>query len=339
MDQPFNSSGTLQMPHDSLYSYTEADLAKAYSEIAPQLFDSVAEANKDTDAPRMLIVAGVQGSGKTYLLEKSLLPGSSYKDFIRPYIPEYRTHHPQYAQMIGHGVLHAYEHTERFIWDLGKKIFEDAFSKNYNIIIESALDNIDFAGLPAHAASKGYQFDVHLIGCKREFAHLSTIERALKSIEGREMERFVGISNIDGSMANAQSILSAVENACATSVGSRITLYERGFGVLRDRRVVCSSLCTKPSELVAQPITDESGASIQPERHAMTIVRNPEANKPCAFDNYVRLVNAPIVSLDERCETVKAAHLALAKAERCEEPVPHRVFNDLSAYIVKYVFR
>jgi len=327
------------MTNSSRYSHTEADVAKAYSEIAPQIFDAVAEASDPAASPKMLIVAGSQGSGKTYLLEQTLLPSGRYDDFIRPYIPAYRTHHPQYEQMKEHGVLHAYEHTEQFIWDLGRKIFGDAFSKGYNIIIESALDSIDFAALPAYAADKGYQFDVHLIGCKREFAHVSTIERALKSIEGHEMERFVDMSTIDDSMANAQSILTAFENACVASVGSTITLYERGFGALRDRRMVCSSLCKTPSELVAQSITDEGGASIPPEAQAMRIARTPEADKPCAFNNYARLVNAPILSLDERGETLKAAHLALAKAERCNEPVPHRVFNDLHAYIVKYVFR
>ena len=147
------------------------------------------------------------------------------------------------------------------------------------------------------------------------------------------------MSDINDSMANAQSILTAFENACATSVGSTITLYERGFGVLRDRRVVCHSLCTTASELTPQPIIDGNGATIAPEHHALRIVRTAQANKPCAFNNYATLVNAPIVSLEERGETLKAAHLALAKAERSAEPVSYRIFNDLSAYIVKYVFR
>jgi hypothetical protein len=109
--------------------------------------------------------------------------------------------------------------------------------------------------------------------------------------------------------------------------------------VLRDRRVVCHSLCTAVSELTPQPIVDEEGQTIAPQQHPMRISRTATASKPCAFNNYAKLVNAPIVSLDERGETLKAAHLALAKAERCEETVPYQIFNDLSAYIVKYVFR
>ncbi|WP_296262424.1 MULTISPECIES: zeta toxin family protein [unclassified Pseudomonas] len=321
------------------YHYTQTDINQAYAQIAPGIFDAIAEPSDGGKTPKLLVVAGAQGAGKTYLLENTLLPSGHYSDFIRPYIPEYRARHPQYEQMLEHGVLHAYAHTEQFIWDLGRKIFQDAFANKYNIIIETALDSIEFASLPMYAASKGYQFEVHLIGCKREFAHVSTIERALKSIESKELERFVSLENIDASMANAQSILTAFENACAASVGSTITLYERGFGVLRDRRVVCRSLCTQSSELIPQSITDENGVVIEPRHHAMRILRTAEANKPCAFNNYARLVNAPIVSLDERGETLKAAHLALANSERCTEPVPYQVFNDLHAYIVKYVFR
>jgi hypothetical protein len=321
------------------YHYTQDDINNTYSKIAPDIFDSVPEPEATATAPKMLVVAGAQGSGKTYLLQNTLIKSGRYKDFIRPYILDYRSHHPQYEEMLKEGVLHAYQHTEQFIWDLGRKIFEDAFDKGYNIIIETALDSIDFASLPLYAAGKGYQFEVHLIGCKREFAHVSTIERALKSIENKTLERFVTRSNIDDSMANAQSILTAFENACANSVGSTITLYERGFGALRDRRVVCSSLCTKASELTPQPITDENGVTIEPQHHPMHISRTAEASKPCAFNNYAKLVNAPILSLEERGETLKAAQIALAKSERCAEPVPYQIFNDLFAYSVKYVFR
>jgi len=327
------------MTIDSRYTHTQDDIHRTYSLIAPGIFNAVSGTERSNEPPKMLVVAGSQGSGKTYLLENTLLKSDRYADYIRPYLLKYRAHHPQYAQMIEHGVLHAYEHTEAFIWDLGRRIFQDALENSYNIIIETALDSIDFASLPMYAASKGYQFEVHLIGCKREFAHVSTIERALTSIKDKKLERFVTLSNIDESMANAQSILNAFENACAASVGSTITLYERGFGVLRNRRVVCSSLCTRDSELTPQPITDERGMTVAPEHHAMRILRTAEANKPCAFNNYAKLVNAPITSLEERGETLKAAHVALANAERCVEPVPYPVFNDLYAYVVKYVFR
>lgn len=326
------------MTQETLYPYTQDDINQAYSLIAPGIFSSISE--PDTDAPpAMLIVAGSQGSGKTYLLEKTLLKTDRYKNFIRPYLLEYREHHPHYQEMIKKGVLHAYHHTEKFIWELGQKIFQDAFEKGYSIIIETALDSIEFAKLPAYAATKGYTFEVHLIGCKREFAHISTIERALKSIEDKTLERFVMLSNIDDSMANAQSILTAFENACAASVGSTITMYERGFGALRDRRVVCQSRCTQPDDLTPEAITHDSGETVEPEDQALRIIRTPEANKPCSFNNYAKLVNAPIVSLEERGETLKASHIALAKAERSAEPVPYQVFNDLYAYVVKYVFR
>lgn len=327
------------------YSYTQDDLNKAYSELAPVIFNVNPAPSDENASPKMLVVAGAQGSGKSYLLDKSLIPSGKYDNYIRLYRLEDRQLHPQYLEMIEHGVLHAYKHTESFIWELGQKIFTDAFSKKYNIIMETALDSPDFAAFPAVAASNGYQFEVHLIGCKREFSHVSTIERGLKSIETGELERFVDMSAIDDSMANAQSILNAFENACATTVGSTITLFERGFGALRDRRVVCSSLCQQLSELTPQPVVDHDGSVIAPKDQAMRILKTPTANKPCAFNNYAKLVNAPISSLEERGETLKASHIALAKAERANEKenakdkIPYGIFNDLYAYTVKYVFR
>ena len=93
----------------------------------------------------MLVVAGLQGSGKTYLLEKNLLPSKRYDNYVRLYLPEYRKKHPQYAEMIKLGVLHAYEHTEAFVREVSAKIFTQAFTGKYNIIMECAFDSIDFA--------------------------------------------------------------------------------------------------------------------------------------------------------------------------------------------------
>jgi hypothetical protein len=92
------------------YSYSSDDVIKAFDEIYPTLFaDKTAET-----IPKLLITAGVEGSGKTYLLEKSLLPSGKYGNYIRLYLPEYRKKHPRYDDMIELGVLHAYEHSEAF---------------------------------------------------------------------------------------------------------------------------------------------------------------------------------------------------------------------------------
>ena len=72
------------------YNYSSDDVIKAFDEIHPTLF-----VGKTAEAiPKLLITAGVEGSGKTYLLEKSLLPSGNYGNYIRLYLPEYRKKHP-----------------------------------------------------------------------------------------------------------------------------------------------------------------------------------------------------------------------------------------------------
>ena len=72
----------------------------------------------------------------TFLLENKLLPSGRYEHYVRLYLPAFRELHPQYSQMKKHGVLHAYEHTERFVWELGAKVSGYALANRYNIIIE-----------------------------------------------------------------------------------------------------------------------------------------------------------------------------------------------------------
>jgi Zeta toxin len=328
------------MPNNINYSYTSTDVENAFVEIATQLFDKTRDIDHiGNPTPKALIVAGVQGSGKTYLLENTLLPTKNYSNYVRLYLPEYRKKHPHYEQMAQHGVLHAYEHTEKFAWELSGKIFNYAYSNKYNIIMETALDSIDFAAFPMDAANKGYQFEVHLIGCKKEFAHLSTIKRALDSLSDKLLERFVDISAIESSMANAQSILTAFENACVATVGSQITMYERGFGALKNRIVVCRSYCDEPDMLTPQSITGLDGQEITPAQNSVHIERTPDLNAPCAYNNYAKIVNAPIFTRDERGETLKECHLALSRLSEFAKQIPYTVYNDLYAYVVKYVFR
>jgi hypothetical protein len=322
------------------YSYTAADVDKAYEEIAQTLFNTSRDIATDGNpAPKALVIAGVQGSGKTYLLENTLLKSGRYANYVRLYLPEYREKHPQYAQMAKQGPLHAYEHTEQFLWELGGKIFAHAYTNKFNFIMETALDSIEFADFPVNAANQGYQFEIHLIGCKKEFAHLSTIKRALKSLEAGTLERFVDMSSIEASMANAQSILTAFENACLLVPGSQITMYERGFGVLKNRRVVCHSRCEAIMTLIPQSITHPDGSILIPEFNQVRIERTSELNKPCSYGNYASIVNAPIFTREERGETLKESHLALALLAPYEQQIPYSVYNDLYAYVVKYVFR
>jgi hypothetical protein len=293
------------------YAYTPAQVTAAFNEIKTSLFSGIiAQAT-----PKVLIVAGLQGSGKTYLLENHLLPTQRYEQFVRLYVPEYRQKHPLYAEMIKLGVLHAYEHTETFVRELSTKIFTEAFTLKYNIIVECAFDSIDFAAFPPLATAAGYQFETHIVGCNQAFAHLSSIKRALKSLENRELERFVTVSALEAGMSNAQAIILAFETASKAVSGSQITVYERGLGGLKER-------VSRFQKIYSNAATD---------------VVSPTA--PTAYSTYGNIINNHIYTKRERDEMVKECHLALLKTQAHAAQVPDFVYNDLQAYIVKYVYR
>ncbi|NHN70277.1 Zeta toxin [Pseudomonas fluorescens] len=295
------------------YTYTSAQVTAAYEEIIATLLSGItAEA-----VPRMLVTAGAQGSGKTYLLEKNLLPSRRYDNYVRLYLPEYREKHPQYPQMIKHGASHAYEHTEAFVREVSTKIFEKAFQCRYNIIMECAFDSIDFVTFPPMATAAGYQFETHIVACKKEFAHLSSIHRALRSLEKSEMERFVPLSALNASLANAQATILALETAAKAVDGSRMFLYERGLGQLRERLLRVQNTYTRGS----------NGA---------LVIDGPKVAYASVFE---AIVNNRLQLIGDREEMVRQCHLALHEARVHAEHVPDAVFNDLYAYILRYVCR
>ncbi|MBV6823085.1 zeta toxin family protein [Pseudomonas sp. PD9R] len=294
------------------YVYTPQDITKAFDEIAISLFSNI----KVESTPKLLVTAGVEGSGKTYLLEKSLLPSGRYANYVRLYLPEYREKHPQYADMIKLGVLHAYKHTEAFVRELCGKIFANAVVRKCNIIMECAFDDIGFAGLAKFAP--GYQLEAHIVGCSHAFAHLSSIKRALSSLEKQELERFVSYSALESSISNAPAVLVAFETIAKTMSGSQVFLYERGLGTLSERVLRAHSLYT---------------LGVDGE---LTVTSTLE---PYAYSAYDTILTRYVYSMPERDEMVKACHLALIKTERFAKQVPDFVYNDLYGYIIKYVYR
>ena len=84
------------MTHTATYHYTPAQLSAAFNEISATLFAGIIPETR----PKLLITAGVQSSGKTWLLEKTLLPSGQYNNYVRLYLPEYRSKHPQYQDML-----------------------------------------------------------------------------------------------------------------------------------------------------------------------------------------------------------------------------------------------
>ncbi|MFJ2709456.1 zeta toxin family protein [Pseudomonas sp. NPDC087346] len=296
------------------YAYSPEQVTQAFTEISTTLF-----ANKTAHTtPRMLITAGVQASGKTYLLEKSLLLSRSYDGYVRLYQPEYREKHPQYAEMIKHGALHAYEHTEAFVREVCGKIFEEAFQRKLDIIMECAFDSIGFAALPSAAAAKGYQLEVHVVACSHAFAFISNVKRALKSLEKQELERFVRSSELKSSMNNSHAVLTQFEAAANTVEGSQIFLYERGLGELKERTLRGHSTCV---------------------RNSAGNLELTSTDQPYAYGTYERIVSDSINSLAERDEMIRECHLALMKTGQFADQVPDFVYNALYARIVKYVNR
>lgn len=294
------------------YVYTPADVTAAFNEISTTLF-----ANKTAETPpKLLVTAGLQGSGKTYLLEKSLLPSGRYANHVRLYLPEYRKKHPQYAEMIKLGVLHAYEHTEAFVRELGTKISTEAFTRRYNVIMECAFDSIEFAGMGTFA--QGYQLEAHIVGCNQAFAHVSSFKRALKSLENRELERFVTYSALESSMSNAPAIILAFEALSKTVSGSQIFLYERGLGPLKERTLRAHSVYTKSARGTLSTASPVGAYS---------------------YKAYETIVNNPVYSPQERDEMIKECQLSLLKTGVYAKEVPDFVYNDLHAYIIKYVYR
>lgn len=325
----------------SLYPYNDADLDQAFAMLSESLFDKRRDADCATcePGPKMLIVAGAQGSGKTYLLENTLLPSGRYSNYVRLYLPSFRELHPHYAQMKEHGVLHVYEHTEAFIWALGRKVFEYAFSNRYNIIMESALDSPAFAEFPPVAVEKGYQFDVHMIACQKEFSHWATLDRGVRGLERNELERFLTLSAIEASQLNAKSILDAFENACTQVPGSQITLYHRGIETGMDSKPLCHSHCDAPAQLTPQADYDgQPFVQLQEINPLFRILRSAQADYPCSYLQYAQVVHAGMTDPHVRQEMVKFSCKTLERAQSLIPRVPEDVFRALSLYILKYIY-
>lgn len=325
----------------SLYPYTDADVDAAFNTLSETHFATFRDADcADCDpSPSLLIVAGAQGSGKTYLLEHTLLPSGRYQHYVRLYLPAFRMLHPHYLQMSDKGVLHVYEHTERFIWALCAKVHQHAFENRYNIIMETALDDPEFARFPIEAVQAGYRFEVHMIACQADFRHWATLDRGVKGIASGEIERFVAVSNIETSENNAKSILDAFEYACTQIVGSQITLYHRGIETRLESRPLCHSRCDTQGELAPQAdYLGQPFSSIAHVSQVFEIRRSVQSSVPSAFVQYAQIVHAGMVGAQVRQEMVKLCCKTLGRAKELMPRVPADVFRELCLYVLKYIY-
>lgn len=323
---------------DTSYFFSDADVQAAFDALEPSLFDKARSIGADGNPqPSLLVVAGAQGSGKTWLLEKTLLPAGRHDHHVRLYLPEFRKLHPQYEAMQPYGVLHVYEHTETFIWTLGNKILGYAFENRYNIIMEAALDNLGFAQFPPAAVAAGYLFEVHIIASQKEFSHWSTLDRGVNSVAADELERFVPLLEIEKSQANARAIIDALEEACVQAPGSEISLYRRDLETGKQLAKLCRSRCEEPGKLL--PLADDDGAPFAgaPDVNpSFEIRRTTQANLPCSFVQYSQVVYAGVIRDEVRQGMVQCCCQTLGKAQGMVSRLPASVFRELSVYILKY---
>lgn len=320
------------------YAYTPQELDDVYNAVELTLFSVRKDIGEDgLPAPKILVVAGVQGSGKTYMLNNTLLKDARYSNYVSLYSEQLRALHPRYADFADQDVTSRYRHTETFIWELCSRIFSYAYQNKFNIVMETALDTKAFATVMTGPELADYQFDVHLIGCKRDFVHLSTIKRALNALENGVLERFVDIGTIEDSIENAEAILNAFETACMRVSGSSISMYERGFGALRNRRQLCSSRCERVNTLTPHVFTDEHGAPITLQEQTHRIERSESSPVPCSYSSFLALTNAPIEGAEDRQEAWEAAYGALARMRQFWKQIPPRLPETLWGYIKKYV--
>ncbi|OCX25686.1 zeta toxin family protein [Pseudomonas graminis] len=322
---------------DTHYAYTPKELDAVFEAVVNTIFDVPKDiADDGQPAPKILVVAGVQGSGKTYMLNNTLLKIPGYGNYVHLYQEYFRELHPRYAEFADQDVTRRYKHTETFIWELCSRIFAYAHSNTFNIVMETALDTKAFATVISGQALAAYQFDVHLIGCKKDFVHLSTIRRAFNALEAGTLERFVDIATIETSIENAEVILNAFEEACMRVSGSTITLYERGFGELKDRKKICSSRCDRVDSLTPYVFTNEQGTEITLQEQVHRIERSEALPTPCSFASFIALIQAPVSGAEDRLEAWQEAYNALPRMRRFWQHVPPRLPETLWSYIKKY---
>ncbi|MCV9921240.1 MULTISPECIES: zeta toxin family protein [Pseudomonas] len=320
----------------TLYPFTDADVDNALAILRDEkkLFENKSSSINGAPSPKILILAGAQGSGKTYLLENELLPTRHYDAYVRLYLPAFRTLHPLYEEMKSESVLDIYQHTEEFIWKLGNKIFEYAQQHKLNIIMETAMDNPGFARVPDALVALGYQFEVHVIACQKEFSHWASLDRVVKSVAKGELERVVTLTQIEEAQVNARAILDAFENACTKKPGSNIMIYVRGIESEMKSRVVCHSMCNDVGELAPQE--DYFGkAFFQHPNFNFNISRNAQSTFPCSFIQYSQVVHAGLLGKEHRQTMATGCCKTLGNAQVAE--MPTEVFRELCLYVLKYV--
>ena len=178
-----------------------------------------------------------------------------------------------------------------------------------------------------------------MIACKEAFSHWASLDRGVKSVTKGELERFLPLSKIEASQANAKLILSAFENACIQAPGSQVILYERGFETGQDSKALCHSKCESLGELTPQPDHEGQPFFRAPHHDAeLQIQRSPEANFPATYLQYAQVVHAGMVDGQVRQDMLKACCKTLGRCTDLVPGVSADALRELSQYVLKFTY-
>lgn len=116
---------------------------------------------KKANAPLILFVVGISGSGKSTYIEGLLKRPSSINAFPIQ-ADNYRKLHPFLPVLIDkHGIDHAHTKTGNFAKQFAEKLLDKAFKKRCNVVFESTFGNTETAKeLILKARRQGYRVKV-----------------------------------------------------------------------------------------------------------------------------------------------------------------------------------
>ena len=172
----------------------------------------------------------------------------------------------------------------------------------------------------------------------KKILRTSTIVRALDSVKGNKLERFVSHRDIDAGMANAKAVLTAFEEACSKVQGSEITLYERNFSTDKKSRMICHSQCVKVGELTPQPI-NSGGISVSVDMNQVRIEYKSGAVLFGVYKAFSDVADGAIFHRYGREKMVLECHAALAGTLQLDRKDAELAVNNLYSYILKYAIR
>lgn len=162
------------------YALSDEEFDRTANEVFGQLSVSSANSSKSEhteDKPKFILIGGQAGSGKTSLVIKKNLELNNTSIIIDQ--DELRSSHPQHSKIVA-------EHTDReeflalnlYIADLIKSIVNKARKSHFNVILETALQDVEaFVGYLEEFKNDGYSTELAVMSVPEAEANLSMLYR------------------------------------------------------------------------------------------------------------------------------------------------------------------